>query len=158
MNTCRSCPCHNGTCVNQENSFQCHCEVGFTGQRCEQIIDNCLSQPCLNCGSCFNNVNSFSCSCRPGYSGQCCESLDCPAVCLNNGDCEKSYLNDLHQKFNISCVCKRGYSGKNCETVDTGVCLNGGSFHLTQTVNGWLNITCDCPMTYKGSFVKTISR
>ena len=145
INTCRSSPCHNGTCVNQENSFQCHCEAGYTGQRCEQIIDNCLLQPCLNGGSCSNDVNSF------------CESLDCSAVCLNSGNCEISYISDLHQNFNISCVCKRGYSGKNCETVDADVCLNGGSVRIVTMDDSKFNVTCKCQQGFQGFYCEEMA-
>lgn len=35
-------PCHNsGTCLNTPGSFQCTCTAGWTGERCEQDVDEC---------------------------------------------------------------------------------------------------------------------
>ena len=37
------------------NGFKCNCAAGYTGQRCEQDIDECAihSQPCQNGGTCY---------------------------------------------------------------------------------------------------------
>ena len=48
------CPCqNNGRCVPHPNEprgsglYQCDCEPGFTGDKCETDIDECQSYPCL---------------------------------------------------------------------------------------------------------------
>ena len=48
------CPCqNNGKCVPHPNEprgsglYQCDCEPGFTGDKCETDIDECQSYPCL---------------------------------------------------------------------------------------------------------------
>lgn len=52
-----------------EASFTCNCTVGFSGKLCENDIDECESNPCLNAGICKNAVGSFSCICLNGFSG-----------------------------------------------------------------------------------------
>ena len=47
--------CHNGTCINLPNSYQCECDEGYQGQHCDDS-DLC---PGLDCtpGTCFFNAN-----------------------------------------------------------------------------------------------------
>lgn len=45
-------PCRNGgTCINDANkNFTCACSVGYTGQRCENVV--CYNSICQNGGKC----------------------------------------------------------------------------------------------------------
>ena len=36
------------------------------------VIDNCISQPCLNGGTCSNGVNTYTCNCIAGYTSHNC--------------------------------------------------------------------------------------
>lgn len=40
--------------------------TGFKGVHCEEDIDECLSNPCVNNGVCLDKVNRFLCVCPPG--------------------------------------------------------------------------------------------
>ena len=56
-------PCRNGgTCSNG----QCCCPSGYEGDLCENEIDECSSNPCLNGAFCLNLVNRYSCYCING--------------------------------------------------------------------------------------------
>uniref|UniRef100_T1JDS0 EGF-like domain-containing protein n=1 Tax=Strigamia maritima TaxID=126957 RepID=T1JDS0_STRMM len=68
-------PClHGGTCVQTAKSFQCICNAGYSGIKCEKNIDDCRSQPCQNHDICTGEINNFSCSCRPGSEGKMCQT------------------------------------------------------------------------------------
>ncbi|KAK2143352.1 hypothetical protein LSH36_852g02016 [Paralvinella palmiformis] len=55
--------CHHGaTCFNRT----CCCAPGFTGERCETVIDECNSNPCQNGGTCDDFLAYYTCSCLPG--------------------------------------------------------------------------------------------
>lgn len=60
-------PCeHAGKCINTMGSFQCHCQRGYVGARCELDINECMSNPCLNEATCLDRIGEFSCICMPG--------------------------------------------------------------------------------------------
>ncbi|XP_030228106.1 protein crumbs homolog 1 [Gadus morhua] len=68
----------NYTCFNggncTERQLSCDCRPGFTGHRCEQEVDECKSNPCLNGGYCRNLINKFSCVCDMSFTGEVCQT------------------------------------------------------------------------------------
>ncbi|XP_007574320.2 protein crumbs homolog 1, partial [Poecilia formosa] len=69
----RNYTCFNGgNCTDRELS--CDCPAGFIGHRCEQDVDECKSNPCLNGGYCRNLVNRFVCVCDMSFAGDVCQT------------------------------------------------------------------------------------
>ena len=62
------------TCIPLASSFICNCAAGWTGNRCENEIDECGSSPCLNGGTCTDRMNGYECSCSDSFEGQNCET------------------------------------------------------------------------------------
>uniref|UniRef100_H2YSX9 EGF-like domain-containing protein n=1 Tax=Ciona savignyi TaxID=51511 RepID=H2YSX9_CIOSA len=78
-NPCTSYTCGNGLCssVNAVD-YECLCDAGFTGENCEQDVNDCQSDPCFNHGICHDLINSYECDCNgTGYNGpQCNMDID----------------------------------------------------------------------------------
>ena len=86
----------------------CTCPAWYTGNRCETIIDPCVSlDPCGFYGTCISNRTEYTCQCHEGWSGPHCQ--DC-----NIENCERcSGIPPICQS------CMEGY------VIDeTGKCLN----------------------------------
>ena len=69
-------PCNNqGVCATLLGRVRCNClGTGYSGQFCDDEIDECNVMPCLNGGVCTDLVNGFSCGCEgTGFSGEECE-------------------------------------------------------------------------------------
>uniref|UniRef100_A0AAX7VZY3 Neurogenic locus notch homolog protein 1 n=1 Tax=Astatotilapia calliptera TaxID=8154 RepID=A0AAX7VZY3_ASTCA len=166
-NECESNPCMNGgTCKDMTSGYVCTCRMGFTGQyllacvdelrlvsfepyrpNCQNNINECASNPCLNQGTstCQNTLGSYHCSCKPGFTGRNCENNidDCkPNPCSNGGLC-----NDEVNGF--LCTCPAGFRGTRCEEdineCESNPCKNGAN--CTDCVNSY---TCTCPLGFSG--------
>ena len=99
IDECKTNPCHsNASCTDNEGSFDCQCNSGFSGDGhnctsnasfstryliftfCLYILfnvssyyfedfDECLNTPCHSNASCTDNEGSFDCQCNVGFSG-----------------------------------------------------------------------------------------
>ena len=62
---------HGGECVDGlGDSFQCVCQEGWTGELCEENIDECQEDPCMNDGHCMDLVGDFLCVCPLTWTGE----------------------------------------------------------------------------------------
>uniref|UniRef100_A0A8C0G0P6 Crumbs cell polarity complex component 2 n=1 Tax=Chelonoidis abingdonii TaxID=106734 RepID=A0A8C0G0P6_CHEAB len=159
---CASQPClNNATCLEGVKNYSCACwpvfclpskEVlccassgvclaGYTGQRCEEDVDECATDPCHNGGVCFERSNQtyygtghdflsefsysqaagFLCWCQPGFSGvECAVNIDeCKNDPCENGATCKDAIADYF------CYCAPSqdgiiWGGKNCSVELTG--------------------------------------
>lgn len=137
--------CQNGaTCVNGTygEGFTCLCREGYAGEFCENAINSCAGNPCLNDGQC---VYEHDCVCvvYPEIVLNCtknafCERTNCPPACRLRFSGEPSY----------QCVCSPNFEGSDCQsdvnecTRDPAVCQNGG-----QCTNQFGSYFCDCSGT-----------
>uniref|UniRef100_A0A8C7NQD2 Notch receptor 2 n=1 Tax=Oncorhynchus mykiss TaxID=8022 RepID=A0A8C7NQD2_ONCMY len=142
---------HSGRCVNVGNAHQCQCLPGYTGSYCNEMVDECLSNPCRNGATCMDYQGTYECMCKAGYQGVNCEyDVDeCHSnPCHHGGTC----INLINR---FSCACPPGTNGVQCEVnVDDCApkpgswelrCLNGG-----QCVDGVGRYTCSCPPGFAG--------
>ena len=93
--------------------FTCQCLAGFSGETCENNINDCVSNPCLNGGECIDGINGYTCKCTPEFMGpNCNEDFDACGSnnCQNGGICQ-SVENNTH----YICQCPVGFSGQMCE-------------------------------------------
>lgn len=56
--------------MDEVNGYSCQCTPGYTGNNCENQVDECASNPCMNGGSCTDLQNGFRCTCPQGTSGK----------------------------------------------------------------------------------------
>ncbi len=147
--------CRNGgVCVappNTDTRYSCQCASGYSGPRCDTIIDNCLSFPCQHGATCVNGVGVFSCRCAAGYTGTLCQTNinECSSTpCQHGGTC----IDDTNS---YRCLCAGGFSGASCETnIDecaSSPCQHGGTCSDLDN-----RFHCDCGASgYSGSRCQT---
>uniref|UniRef100_A0A3B3IPN9 Uncharacterized protein n=1 Tax=Oryzias latipes TaxID=8090 RepID=A0A3B3IPN9_ORYLA len=82
---CVSRPCLNGALCSslpsgvlivttfEDLCFMCSCSGGFTGELCDEDVNECDRGDCENGGECINTFGSFYCNCSEGYEGQLCD-------------------------------------------------------------------------------------
>ena len=111
VDTCGANPCLNGgICIDWIFRYFCECVVGFTGQNCQENIDDCPEEnPYQNGGACVNGLNTYSCKCISGFIGSTCSDTDdcVSAPCQNDGTC-------VDGGSSYTCNCAGGYGGPPC--------------------------------------------
>ena len=133
-------------CVAEnDTSYRCVCPPGVTGQFCDQRVNNCLPNPCLNSGICANLIDGYSCSCLLGFTGPQCGGLInyCDHSLCMAGEC-----NNITGGY--FCVCPpsgRVHSTCGCYS---GLCTNGGE---CSDVTGYA--VCSCPTGFSGDLCET---
>ncbi|RWS23895.1 hypothetical protein B4U80_02642 [Leptotrombidium deliense] len=149
-----------GVCIEEAGfNFSCLCQNGYTGKYCENIIDNCKPNPCLNAGLCRSHIGDYNCICAFGWTGKRCEvrlRLCSENTCLNKGLCLTT-ANENEFKNRI-CYCVPGFYGHTCERrynecIPSNKCLNGGN-----CVSGVDNYTCSCKESFRGVYCEVDCR
>jgi hypothetical protein len=120
-----ACPVEFSYCHNTPGSWECRCELGYTGDPNEHCYDadDCEFSPCANGGTCTDcGTLCAICQCVAGYRGQWCSEdwNECTLgihECHEDGHCLNTY-------GSYECSCLPGYSGDGyergkCDKVDT---------------------------------------
>ena len=76
-------PCEDHDCLNGaacfpagEDAYTCDCAgTGFTGESCEEEINECDPDPCLQGADCSDLLSDYDCDCPDEYAGKRCELL-----------------------------------------------------------------------------------
>uniref|UniRef100_A0AAQ6ADV3 Notch receptor 3 n=1 Tax=Amphiprion ocellaris TaxID=80972 RepID=A0AAQ6ADV3_AMPOC len=158
---CSSKPCHNGGMCTEETSFpffQCQCQSGWTGKRCEQKIDSvepsipsCPLADChskANDGVCDKECNTFPCR---WDGGDCSLAVNPWARCpdrrcwhvFNNSQCDESCNNADCLYDNFDCrtkekVCNPIYETYCIDHFADGLCDQGCNTEEC----GWDGLDC----------------
>lgn len=85
----------------------------FTGDLCEEDLNECDSSPCLNNGTCLDVVNGYFCSCRPGYSGDHCEIDEAVCNSTNEARCNNGGVCEEGPGDSFTCNCLPGEHHRN---------------------------------------------
>ncbi|KAI8520254.1 hypothetical protein Bbelb_000080 [Branchiostoma belcheri] len=141
--------CQHGTCVNQDayDGYKtCTCSPGWTGQNCQQNINECTKNPCQH-GTCVNQDGGYKSTCSPGWTGLNCQQdiNECTGNPCQHGSCH-------NEAGGYTCSCYPGWTGQNCrqdidecgnrENCQHGTCVNQpGGYKCTCTV-GWSGRKC----------------
>ncbi|XP_026222114.1 delta and Notch-like epidermal growth factor-related receptor [Anabas testudineus] len=157
FDACHHRPCrNNGTCTDvrqgdEGRNFTCSCPSGYEGERCQLLVDHCLSQPCKNGATCFSSLAGPRCYCSEGYQGATCEQKVDPCAsspCHNNGTCYAQGPGPL----GFGCSCTAGFTGPTCaQLVDFcalnpcahGVCRSVGNSYRCLCVPGYHGLYCE---------------
>ena len=49
------------------DDYNCTCQEGYFGSRCENILDLCLPRPCQNGAECSTVNSDYQCTCLDGF-------------------------------------------------------------------------------------------
>lgn len=83
----------------------------YTGSNCQNRINLCNSNPCLNGATCQDHITHYSCRCPYGFTGSNCrEFVDWCSTnpCENQATCRQD-------KNQYQCLCGPGWTGKVCD-------------------------------------------
>ncbi|XP_048590407.1 delta-like protein D isoform X2 [Nematostella vectensis] len=77
FDNCQRNPCFNGgSCTDRVYGYTCACAPGYTGNNCEENVNDCIPNPCQNGGlCCCDLVNDWICLCPDGWGGKNCTEI-----------------------------------------------------------------------------------
>lgn len=166
---CESKPCsHNAVCIDGYKKFTCKCPDSWTGDRCNEDVNECFSllgsdKGCQNGASCVNSEGSFRCDCAEHWfgalctaRGDSCKNASNAALC-GHGTCLDQ--NVAFEGVHFKCLCDPGWQTDGHRpacTVDINECQLGGKCDSNvQCINTPGSFACGpCPRGYNGNGFK----
>ncbi|XP_065196396.1 sushi, von Willebrand factor type A, EGF and pentraxin domain-containing protein 1-like [Sycon ciliatum] len=164
---CMSKPClNNATCINQVGAFQCRCRAGFTGDRCQSLLDcpafqrrdsgGIFCEPCAcdQLGSESCDMTNGTCYCKPNITGSLCDrciddyyqltgKLSGCAACSCDSARTAVGNTSCDSRTGI-CNCLPNFSGHQCQYCSLGYFdLSAGCPACSCSAEGSLHAVCD---------------
>ncbi|TKR93122.1 hypothetical protein L596_007636 [Steinernema carpocapsae] len=114
--------CGGGVCeAINATSFRCNCFVSYTGEFCEEQVNFCDPNPCLNNMTCARLEGGFNCICGEGTTGRFCEDDHNDCEIEENGAKLKNRCSRRDKKAkcfdqvnDFFCECSQKWVGKEC--------------------------------------------
>ena len=139
----------NGRCTDSIMTYNCDCNPGYTGQQCQNDIDECLLMvpECSGHGRCVDGINSYTCNCTEGYTGTDCDT-DINECLLMEPECSgRGTCTDGDNSF--TCNCSKGFTGLMCQ-INIDDCIGVNCSGHGQCMDGVNNFTCLCQSGFTG--------
>ncbi|XP_067687865.1 uncharacterized protein [Haliotis asinina] len=126
----------------------CSCKNGWTGDKCQNDINECSTVTCQENSDCQNTPGSYRCNCRTGYiaNGNICEDVN---ECLRSSDneCDQNCANTVGS---YACSCNSGFVLKGKGTCnDINECTTGISGCPQKCRNTQGGFACECYEGYE---------
>ncbi|KAG7278969.1 hypothetical protein CRUP_036620 [Coryphaenoides rupestris] len=119
---------------------ECIWRTRYEGERCQFLVDHCLSQPCKNGATCFSSQAGPRCYCPEGYQGPMCDQKADPCAagpCHNNGTCY------AQGPVGFSCSCPAGFTGPMCAQLVDFCALNPCAHGICRSVGNSYRCLCE---------------
>lgn len=94
----------------------CQCKEGFTGQRCDKILNECARQPCPPHKMCLPDnqlISGYTCACPVGLTGELC-NVNISSCAQNNQKCSivnpTTYEGKSFAEYKVSRSIERHFS------------------------------------------------
>ncbi|EGT59406.1 CBN-CRB-1 protein [Caenorhabditis brenneri] len=136
-----------GTCNDIWNKRKCTCPAGFTGENCEENVNDCKYMDCGKNGYCLDGIDGSSCVCNNGFTGDHCEHAtdECEGTdCHNGGRCVK-------EGEKVTCKCDGSWMGDHCNVTFTTSCKDSPCQNFGQCMQKTdTAFECNCMDGYSG--------